>query len=74
MKCYECALASKTVDAVAVCRHCGVGLCLEHLRETRASGLSGAFYGCQHQATVGERLRRRGADGNNAGDPRVQDR
>ena len=31
MNCFECAKANDTVPAVAVCEHCGVGLCLDHL-------------------------------------------
>ena len=54
MNCYECALANETVAAVAVCRHCGVGLCLEHLRKAQVYRVGGTLYGCTHQlAEVG---------------------
>jgi hypothetical protein len=33
INCFECAKASETTPAVAVCQHCGVGLCFEHLVE-----------------------------------------
>ena len=35
MNCFECAKANDTVPAVGVCRHCGVGLCLDHLIEAQ---------------------------------------
>ncbi|MFE0100381.1 DUF2180 family protein [Streptomyces sp. NPDC059009] len=31
MKCYDCAHAGQSVDAVAVCRHCGSGMCVAHV-------------------------------------------
>ena len=37
MECYECAIRGEAVAAVATCRHCGVGLCLEHLAEAQLS-------------------------------------
>ncbi|MCH0562318.1 MULTISPECIES: DUF2180 family protein [unclassified Streptomyces] len=30
MNCYDCALENKVVPAIAVCAHCGCGLCMEH--------------------------------------------
>ncbi|MYT28555.1 DUF2180 family protein [Streptomyces sp. SID8354] len=30
MKCFDCAWAEQVVDAVGVCHHCGVGVCLRH--------------------------------------------
>ena len=39
MNCFECAKVNDTVAAVGVCRHCGVGLCLDHLIE--AHGVHG---------------------------------
>lgn len=50
MNCYVCATASRTEPAVAICRHCGAGLCLEHMREAAAwSGPGGmAALGCEH--------------------------
>jgi len=49
MNCYECMVAGKTVTAVAICQHCGVGLCLEHLRKAQAYHAGGTLYGCPHQ-------------------------
>ena len=49
MNCIECAKVSDTVAAVAVCRHCGVGLCLDHLIEARAYTVGGTRYACPHQ-------------------------
>ena len=33
MNCFECAKANDLVPAVGLCRHCSVGLCLDHLIE-----------------------------------------
>lgn len=33
MKCYTCAKAGKTTDAVAVCTVCGMAVCMEHAHE-----------------------------------------
>ncbi|MFI1198186.1 DUF2180 family protein [Streptomyces sp. NPDC020883] len=30
LKCFDCAWAEQVVDAVGVCHHCGVGVCLRH--------------------------------------------
>ncbi|WP_107068068.1 DUF2180 family protein [Streptomyces sp. CT34] len=30
MKCFDCAWAEEVVDAVGVCHHCGVGVCMRH--------------------------------------------
>jgi hypothetical protein len=30
MKCYTCAKAGITMDAVALCSVCGMGLCMDH--------------------------------------------
>ncbi|MCK7622385.1 DUF2180 family protein [Streptomyces sp. RS10V-4] len=30
MKCFDCARADEAVDAVGICHHCGVGVCLRH--------------------------------------------
>ncbi|MBC9713913.1 DUF2180 family protein [Streptomyces sp. TRM66268-LWL] len=32
MKCYDCTQIGRDEDAVAVCRHCGSGVCAQHLR------------------------------------------
>ena len=48
MNCFECAKVNDTVPAVGVCRHCGVGLCLDHLAETNAFTVGGTHYACRH--------------------------
>ncbi len=48
MNCFECAKVKDPVPAVAVCRHCGVGLCLDHLLETRDYHVGGTVYSCAH--------------------------
>jgi hypothetical protein len=49
MNCFECAKVNDDVAAVGVCRHCGVGLCLDHLVEARGYRVGGTLYGCGHQ-------------------------
>jgi hypothetical protein len=49
MICFECARANDAVAAVGVCRHCGVGLCLDHLVEARAFRVGGTVFGCGHE-------------------------
>ncbi len=45
MKCYQCAKENKDRDAVAVCKECGMGICMEHAverkPEPRTVGLEG---------------------------------
>jgi len=48
MDCFECAKANDAVAAVAVCDHCGVGLCLDHLIEAREYRVGGTIWGCPH--------------------------
>ncbi len=48
MNCFECAKAHDTVPAVGLCRHCSVGLCLDHLIEARNYRLGGTTFGCAH--------------------------
>lgn len=55
MNCYECALAGQMVAAVAVCPHCGAGLCLKHRRLAEKFWVGGARYGCPHQTLDVER-------------------
>ncbi|MFJ9413799.1 DUF2180 family protein [Streptomyces sp. NPDC101227] len=38
MKCYDCALADKAVEAVGSCHHCGAGVCLQHCHATLEPG------------------------------------
>ena len=48
MHCFECAKDGKIAAAVAICRHCGVALCFEHLVESDRSSIAGTHEGCQH--------------------------
>lgn len=57
MNCFECAKANDTVAAVGTCRHCGVGLCLDHLIETHAFHVGGTVYGCPHEIPQAKQLR-----------------
>ena len=52
MDCFECAVKGEAVAAVATCRHCGVGLCLDHLREAQSYTVAGMHYGCPHDLTA----------------------
>lgn len=56
MNCHECALDGETVVAVATCRHCGVGLCIEHLQAAQSYRAGGTLYGCPHDLTAKPRL------------------
>lgn len=49
MNCFECAKASVPAPAVAICQHCGVGLCLDHLIEANNFYVGGTHEGCGHQ-------------------------
>jgi hypothetical protein len=57
MNCFECAKAHDSVAAVGMCRHCGVGLCLDHLSEARAYRVGGTLYDCGHRAPHAKPLR-----------------
>jgi hypothetical protein len=48
MNCFECSKVNDTVAAVGVCRHCGVGLCLDHLIEASEFRVGGTRYACSH--------------------------
>jgi hypothetical protein len=60
MNCYVCDSMGRAADAVAICRHCGVALCREHVDEgllaSRPSGL--VRHGCIHDAIGTARSRR----------------
>jgi hypothetical protein len=51
MQCYVCAVAQQTAPAVAICKVCSVGLCMEHHAENaQRLGPGGMFsYACLHQ-------------------------
>jgi hypothetical protein len=48
MNCFECAKANDVVPAVGLCRHCSVGLCLDHLIEASEYRVAGTVFGCPH--------------------------
>lgn len=50
MNCYVCATQDGVEPAVAICRHCGAGLCLEHTRKAAAWPGPGGMAGftCKH--------------------------
>ncbi len=48
MNCYECAVQGEAVVAVAVCKHCGVGMCLQHFLMANGYRIGGTTYGCRH--------------------------
>jgi hypothetical protein len=52
MNCFECATASETTAAVAICQHCGVGLCFEHLVEATHVLVGGTHEGCRHEVPL----------------------
>jgi hypothetical protein len=53
MNCFECAVGGEIAAAVATCRHCGVGLCLEHLGQAQQYTVGGTFFGCPHDVRAG---------------------
>jgi hypothetical protein len=55
MNCYVCVLEHATSTAVAICSHCGVALCMQHLREAQSYSIGGMKYDCPHgQAKAAE--------------------
>jgi hypothetical protein len=48
MNCYVCATSKEERAAVAVCPHCFVGVCLEHLRQGQQASAGGMRLGCRH--------------------------
>ena len=48
MNCFECAKVNDSVEAVRICHHCGVGLCLDHLIEEHEHRVGGTIWGCSH--------------------------
>lgn len=51
MLCYCCATQGADRPAVALCRDCGAGLCLEHLSETARRFAAGHMLETCHHAT-----------------------
>ncbi len=54
MKCYECARAGVEREAVGLCRHCLVGLCLAHLGQDTVPQYPVPAYTCRHWIAVGK--------------------
>ena len=52
MICYIHAREGLEVQAVATCRNCGVGVCLEHMAEIEERKPGGVEYGCPHDLPV----------------------
>ena len=48
MNCFECAKTNDEVPAVGLCRHCQVGLCLDHLIEASEYEVGGTTFACPH--------------------------
>ena len=48
MNCYVCSLEGVTSASVAICKHCGVALCLNHLRDVGTASAGGMQYDCPH--------------------------
>ncbi len=49
MNCYVCAQQGNKLSAVSICKHCGAGLCQQHLAEARTYLVGGTTaYACPH--------------------------
>jgi hypothetical protein len=48
MNCYVCATSKEERAAVAICPHCSVGVCLDHLRQGQQPSAGGMRFGCRH--------------------------
>ena len=48
MNCFECAKDGSTNAAVALCRHCNAGLCVDHLRDSATESQGGLQATCRH--------------------------
>ena len=48
MNCYVCAKDSMTNPSVALCKKCGVAMCLKHSEEADTYTVGGMNYGCPH--------------------------
>ena len=52
MNCYVCATSKEERAAVAVCPHCFVGVCLEHLRQGQQPNTGGMRFSCRHSLPI----------------------
>lgn len=61
MNCYVCDAVGRETPAVAICQHCGLALCRDHLDEdllmTRPQGV--VRRGCTHEPLHAAQARRR---------------
>jgi hypothetical protein len=50
MRCFVCAQSGTDAHAVAICPHCGAGLCMEHVADAaRDLGPGGMRLSCPHE-------------------------
>jgi hypothetical protein len=49
MICYVCAQMGQERPATGLCRHCQVGLCLDHLTEAQNHNRGGMHLACNHE-------------------------
>lgn len=55
MQCFECTRTGRETVAVAVCRECGAGLCLEHAAANERDEVGGMHMSCSHDLSQGLR-------------------
>jgi hypothetical protein len=54
MRCFVCAKGGTDADAVAICPHCGAGLCMRHVSEAAQDpGPGGMRLSCPHETWEG---------------------
>ena len=54
MNCFECARSGSTAVAVAICRYCNAGLCLDHVRDAATDRSRGGLQtACSHTTWEG---------------------
>ncbi len=49
LSCYECIKKGTAREAVAACRFCGVGLCMEHYAKAATVTQGGMRFACAHR-------------------------
>jgi|KBSSwiStaDraftv2_1062776.scaffolds.fasta_scaffold485863_2 hypothetical protein len=50
MRCFVCARSGTNTDAVAICPHCGAGLCMKHVAvAAQDPGPGGMRLSCPHE-------------------------
>jgi hypothetical protein len=52
MLCHECWMRGEEAPAVALCRHCSVGLCKEHLVEAYRHPAASLIPSCRHRPSA----------------------